>query len=334
MNYFDFHIHPTLKTTLKGNLEYDSQVPTNAVSGLPGLCTDFPQIVASQASVKQLMRFDQKLLGVALHSIEKVIAGAQILHEIARKNRKLKKYISVQRLKDIESNDLKAYNYLKELLLPVFQTKPEFQIVESSTDFNTLDPNKIHVFFVLEGCHSLCNDSNTFFDKREIIANLNELASMVPVLSVNLTHLQKSNICNQAFGIQLTNNSVFIPTGNGLLPDAEDVIQACFNKNICIDLKHMSLIARKNLFQQLNSNKYQNQQPVICTHTGFTGIPSASIPDYVLAFENKDGAVKIVLGKPNHVEPNVNHLQRPVPTFNASSINLYDEEIVAIVRNG
>ena len=333
MNYFDFHIHPTLKTTLKENLEYDSQVPTNAVSGLPGLCTDFPQIVASQASVKQLMRFDQKLLGVALHSIEKVIAGAEILHEIARKNRKLKKYISVQRLKDIESNDLKAYNYLKELLLPVFQTKPEFQIVESSTDFNTLDPNKIHVFFVLEGCHSLCNDSNTFFDKREIIANLNELTSMVPVLSVNLTHLQKSNICNQAFGIQLTNNSVFIPTGNGLLPDAEDVIQACFNKNICIDLKHMSLIARKNLFQQLNSNKYQNQQPVICTHTGFTGIPSASIPDYVLAFENKDGAVKIVLGKPNHVEPNVNHLQRPVPTFNASSINLYDEEIVAIVRN-
>ena len=91
MNYFDFHIHPTLKTTLKENLEYDSQVPTNAVSGLPGLCTDFPQIVASQASVKQLMRFDQKLLGVALHSIEKVIAGAQILHEIARKNRKLKK---------------------------------------------------------------------------------------------------------------------------------------------------------------------------------------------------------------------------------------------------
>lgn len=334
MNYFDFHIHPTLKTTLKENIEYNTQVPSNAVSGIAGLCTDLPQIVASQASIKQLMRFDQKLFGVALHSIETVIAGDQTLNEIARTNKKLGKYISVQRLQDIVSNNLKAYDYVKNTLLPVFQTKPEFQIVDSNTDLNTLDPNKIHVFFVIEGCHSLCNNSNTFFDKQEIITNLNDIASLVPVLSVNLTHLQKSNISNQAYGIQLTNNAAFIPTGNGLLPDAEDIIQACFNKNICIDVKHMSLIARKNLFQQLNANKYQNQQPVICTHAGFTGIPSDSIRDYVLAFEQKGGAVKIILGKPNHIEPNVDHLQRPAPAFNASSINLYDEEIVAIVRNG
>ena len=334
MNYFDFHMHPTLKTTLKEGMPYDLQIPSNAVSGVAGLCTDLPQIVASQASVKQLMQFEQKLFGVALYSIESVIAGDKTLNEVAATNKKLKKYIGIQRLQDIKSNQLKAYDYLKNELLPIFQTKPEFTIVDRTTDFNALDPDKIHVFFVLEGCHSLCNSSNTVFDKQEIINNLNDLTSLVPVLSVNLTHLQKSNISNQAYGIQLTNNSAFIPTGNGLLPDAEDIIQACFNKNICIDVKHMSVIARRRLFQQLNANKYQNQQPVICTHAGFTGIPTGSIPDYVVAFEQKGGAVKIVLGKPNHIQPNVDHLQRLAPTFNASSINLYDEEITTIVRNG
>jgi microsomal dipeptidase-like Zn-dependent dipeptidase len=334
MNYFDFHLHPTLKTTLKAGTAYNTKIPTNSVSGIPGFCTDLPQIFASQASVPQLSSFERKLVGVSLYSIEGVIAGDKLLNEVARTNKKLSKYVSVQRLQEIAGNQLKAYDYLKNELLAVFQKKPEFAVVDNNTDFSALDPTKIHVFFVLEGCHSLCNSSNTFFDKTEIIKNLGELASTVPVISVNLSHLQQSNISNHPYGIQLTSNAAFIPSGNGLSQDAEEIIQTCFDRGICVDIKHMSLIARRQLFQQVNAGKYRNPQPVICTHAGFTGIHSGEMQEYVLAFGKKGNAVKVIFGKPNHIASNTAHLQRPAPAFNASSINLYDEEIAAIVQNG
>ena len=334
MNYFDFHLHPTLKTTLKEDLPYDSQIPGNAVSGIVGCCTDLPQIVASQASVSQLMRFEQKLLGIALYSLESVIAGDKTLNSVARSNKKLSKYVNPERLQAIADNTIKAYDYLTKILLPAFQQKPEFRILDKYVDFAALDPSKIHVFFVLEGCHSLCNSSNTVYDKTEIIQNLKELASKIPLVSVNITHLQKSTICNQAFGIQLTNNSTFIPSGNGITKDGEEVIQACYDLGICVDIKHMSLIARKQLFRQIKEGKYKTPQPVICTHAGFTGIPSSDIRHYVLAYEEKGGAAKIIYGKPNHRAPSIDILRRPAPAFNASSINIYDEEIAAIVANG
>ncbi|HEX2536481.1 MAG TPA: membrane dipeptidase [Chitinophagaceae bacterium] len=334
MNYFDFHIHPTLKSTLKAGTPYDVKIPTQAVSGVIGMCTDLPQIVASQANVGQLQRFDQTLLGVALYSMESVIAGDRLLNEVARKNKKLSKYVGVQRLEEIRDNRLKAYDYIRNVLLPDYEEKPEFKIVDRDTDLSNLDPNKIHVFFVLEGAHSLCNSSNTDFNAPEIIENLRDLSARVPLLSINPTHMQQSDICNHAYGIQLTNNAAFIPSGNGLTIEGKAVVQACFDLNICIDVKHMSLVARRQLFQQVQDGTYRNPQPVICTHAGFTGVPSADIHHYVIAFEQKGTAVKVVYGKPNHIAPNVEHRQRPAPTFNMSSINLYDEEIVAIVRNG
>ena len=114
MNYFDFHLHPTLKTTLKENLAYDSQIPADSVSGIVGCCSDLPLIVTSQASVPQLMRFNQKLLGIALYSIEAVIAGDKTLNSVAGTNKKLSKYVSPGRLQAIAANDLKAYDYLKK----------------------------------------------------------------------------------------------------------------------------------------------------------------------------------------------------------------------------
>lgn len=334
MNYFDFHIHPTLKSTFKEGIPFDAKIPTNAVSGIAGLCSDLPQIVASQASVPQLQKFEKKVLGVALYSVEAVISGDKLLQQIARTNKNLSKYISIDRLKEMENNTIKAYDYIKNILLPPYQNQPQFNILRKGSTLADADPQKIHVFFSLEGCHSLCNSSNIFFDTTEIITNLKDLCSAIPLVSVNLTHLQKSNICNPAFGIQLTDNAAFIPSGNGITADGERLAQACFDLNLCVDVKHMSLVARRQLFQQVASGKYSNPQPVICTHAGFTGIASNAMHEYVLAFEQKSSSVKVLHGKPNHVAPNENDLRRPAPTFNASSINLYDEEIAAIIKGG
>lgn len=333
MDYFDFHQHSTLKSTLREGIPYDVCVPVNAVSGIVGLCTDLPQIVASQASVSKLKRFDKKVVGVALYAVESVIAGDKTLREVGAQNKKLSKYLSVTRLTDIESNKLKAFDYVTNILLPVFEQKPEFHILRGPDDFSKLDPGKINIFFTIEGSHTLCNQSNTFFHTAEIIQNLDILLSRVKVLSINPTHLQHSNICTQAYGIQLTDNSAFIPSGNGLPADGEAAIQACFERDICVDIKHMSLVARKQLFDKVAEGEFTNPQPIICTHAGFTGISSDQIRDYVIAFDLRGHAVKVVYGKPNHIAPNDNDRRRPAPTFNASSINLYDEEIVAIVKN-
>src|SRR5688500_14873450 len=77
MPYFDFHIHPVLKTQFTG----EKISPWESLSGYivphaARLCSDAEEVVQSQASFKQLILGDVRLACFALHSAEKsMIAG-------------------------------------------------------------------------------------------------------------------------------------------------------------------------------------------------------------------------------------------------------------------
>ncbi|MEO8960561.1 MAG: hypothetical protein ABI325_01685 [Ginsengibacter sp.] len=144
-------------------------------------------------------------------------------------------------------------------------------------------------------------------------------------MSVNLTHMEQSPLCNQAFGMQFLSNEGFRPTRFKISGDGIRVIKHCYENKIMIDIKHLSLGSRQHLYELRNSVVFAGiKQPIVCIHAGFTGISLKEIPDYAFAIRKfpKKGYTVLWQGKP------VKYGDSPRPCFNALSINLYDEDII------
>ena len=89
MPFFDFHIHPTLKSLFSENdpngqfKKYSPWVPLDK-SKIPFLlkcCTEFPYILQSQGNLAQLAASDCNLVCVALYMPEKDILTADLLQK-------------------------------------------------------------------------------------------------------------------------------------------------------------------------------------------------------------------------------------------------------------
>lgn len=339
MRYFDFHAHILFKQIFDENPNMNTRFGRNEVSGIPKMCTDLPNIIQSQIHQSQLAEYgDEVIVGVVLYGLECFLAEEVIpLRKFLKPASQHK--LSLQLLEDVASNKYKAFTdfTISRTLNEYINATETFNILTASSFDVPLPKNKVNIFFVVEGCHSFVDTHNKysppneFFPVQEILDNLDILLNKASVLSVNPTHLQQSNLCNHAFGIQLTKIEPFVPTGNGLLDDGKQVIQGLFDRRICVDLKHMSYKSRLELMNEIDAGNFQDPQPLLCTHAGFTGMPFAHWPGYMTLKRPASGALYIEIAKSmqTHNEP-----RRPgAPTFNGSSINLFDEEIAWIVNN-
>ena len=82
----------------------------------------------------------------------------------------------------------------------------------------------------------------------------------------------------------------------------------------------------------MDAGKFKNKQPLVCTHAGFIGTSFKKWPGYMQVKKPLSGAIYVEHTKPFDSEK---MLTRPgFPTFNSSTINLFDEEIAWIVKNG
>jgi microsomal dipeptidase-like Zn-dependent dipeptidase len=135
--------------------------------------------------------------------------------------------------------------------------------------------------------------------------------------------MQQNQFCNHAYGIQLFTPAFFYPTGQSITNWGEEVINLMVSKKILVDIKHMSLKARLDLYRmfKLPDPEPKYVQPLICTHAGTTGLPVIDRVKYILSVPKDKGTVyELVHQKPrSRFYDDVYH--------NASSINLYDEDI-------
>jgi microsomal dipeptidase-like Zn-dependent dipeptidase len=163
------------------------------------------------------------------------------------------------------------------------------------------------------------------YDPAEVLSNLDKVQQKVKILAINLTHLQQSSLCNQAFGMQVADSTAFFPSGNGLQNDGRKVIQGFFDRKICLDVKHMSYKSRKDVMTEIDAKKFTSVQPLVCTHAGFTGMSFKDWAGNIQLKKPLSGAVYLEITK---------KYSDKTATFNASTINLFNEEIVWIVKNG
>ena len=338
MKYFDFHCHPVLKQLFNDEPNLDSFISRSDVATIPKLCSDLPNIIETQTHQAQLAEFnDEVIVGAVLYSVEKNIAASVIpLRNFLKPSAQFK--LSETLLKDIVSNKCRYFSdFLMNRTLNNFLKSSSFNILKKDSFAKPLPKNKVNIFFTVEGCHSLVDFINFVDDKQkyspeEILGNLDKILAKAPVISVNLTHIQQSSLCNHAFGMQIADANLFVPQGNGMQNDGRKVAQGLFDRKICIDVKHMSYKSRKDLMTEIDGKKFKNIQPLVCTHAGFTGLSFKDWAGHIQLKKPASGAIYTEITKPFNTKSNP---RRPgFPTFNASTINLFDEEIVWIVKNG
>ncbi|HTH57196.1 MAG TPA: membrane dipeptidase [Cyclobacteriaceae bacterium] len=339
MPFFDFHLHPTLKSLFSDppqKLSPWDKLDTRMIPGILRLCTDFPYILQSQANLNQLWNNECHLVCIALYAPEKNLIGSDLI--LKQADGPMKAYLNKNKLTDIVRGKIKPYDLIVNDDLVTLMHPENFGVLNKkivplrrASDYDPNSKDSIYVVFSVEGCHTLSKTGSlASISTADVIANLDDLRSKFPVIAINLTHMEQSPLCNQAYGMQFINNDAFKPTGRGLSADGAAIVQHCYQNNVMVDVKHMSLMARQQLYSLRKSPAFQQiNQPLICTHAGFAGISTKDIPDYIYykrSFTSK-GYVLLYMGK-QWLECSV-----PRPSFNTSSINLYDEDIIEILKS-
>ena len=178
----------------------------------------------------------------------------------------------------------------------------------------------------------------------------------------HLTHIPEQHLATHAFGTRMLKHPSFYPFGNGLSELGKKVIDAAYGgeeskgtnkksekgkakKNkvppILIDIKHLSLKSRKDLYEYRKPVKGRETNyediPLIASHAGVTGY---SVNDWKDNLEidhctsHVDQGIKTIkIRTKSKVAGYWGSGNRTEFTFNPNTINLMDEDIIEIVKS-
>lgn len=336
MRYFDFHAHIILKQLFSDQPNIDTLLSKKDLKGIISLLTPLGNVIRSQIHQSQLADMNQEVMvGVVFYSLETALA------EEVRGLRNLLKQSSRHKLSEtvlqrLANGQEKPFtDFILGRTLSLYLSAPQsFNILTRESFDNPLPTNKVNIFFSVEGCHSLRDTTGpgTSPTATNLLANLDKLLEQVPVVSAGLAHLQPFGLSNHAFGAQITDDAPFMPTGNGLTPEGHKMAQGLFDRGIHVDLKHMSYKSRLDLRTAIDANEFQRPLPLICTHAAFTGIPFTQWPGYINRHNDEGSTFYVETAKTMQTR---NMPRRPgAPAFNMTTINLFDEEIAWLVKQG
>jgi len=334
MPFFDFHCHPGLKPTFSNPdsrpSPWQKLVLMVKIIGMKvGINGLFNEVLNSQSCLRQMADGNVNLIGLIIHAPEPLIAKALREKGIVQSDKI--KLLKDQRLKEVASG-IMNYTSIKDEIKFLedhavsddgnLQTI-ELKFIKKMDEYDENDINTIHAIIIVEGMHSFFDDPNAPDAKDQFLLNFGEFTNLHKVLAVNLCHFQPTEICNHASGMQFLKESYFYPRSKGISDWGIRVIDEIYSRNILIDIKHMSYVSRRQ-FYQLRDGKYD--LPLICTHAGIAGISEQERVKYVYdkPYDNRQ-VWEIIYYKP------VGHLADTY--FNCTSINLYDEDIMAILNS-
>ncbi|MDB5203031.1 MAG: hypothetical protein JWQ27_2440 [Ferruginibacter sp.] len=345
MPFFDFHCHPSLKQMLAPaahNLTpwHDLKVKLK-VGKLFGRETEiginqlFNGVFNSQSNLKQMQKAGVNLAGVVIYAIENKIAQGILERKMANAGKiNLMNPESLQAL--APGNNYYAWTKKTMDALINNPTPPaglgasagaNFKFINNVDEYNRDDLKTVHGILILEGMHCFCTDPTSVHAEADLDDNFNDFMQRYKkrIFAVNIPHMQDFPCANHAFGMQFIKEELFYPTGSGLTTWGKNIIKKLYDKGIFIDLKHMSFYARTQLVALRSQIGFQDM-PLICTHAGLTGCHSDQRYKFLNTRPKRSGGTwRIRHHKLRGLIPNT--------AFNLSSINLYDDEILRILRS-
>lgn len=344
MPFFDFHCHPAFKNLLapagstltpwddiKVKLSVGKLFGREITLGINQL---FNGCFNSQSNLKQMQRAGVNLAGVVLYSIENKIAQGIMERKIANKGKinllDPVKLGEMQKGNDYYGWTKKTMDSLVNNAKPPAASKAgagaNFKFINSVNEYNEADTKTVHGLLILEGLHNLCNDPFSATAEADFDNNFADFKARykTKIFAVNIPHMQDFPCASHAFGMQFINEEMFYPNSSGLSAWGKRLVKKMYDNDILVDLKHMSYFTRTQLMAERNLIGH-DEKPLICTHAGLTGCHSNFRYKFLSTRPKKTGNVwRIRHCKPYGVVQD--------SSFNRSSINLYDDEIVMILQ--
>lgn len=331
MPFFDFHCHPGLKPQFakpatKPSPWDDIKAKLAVTKGWTiRINSLFNEVLNSQSNLTQLWNNDVRMIGLILHAPEQKIG--RVLSEKGIVNKGKITLIDKIQLAYLTTG-VHSYELIKEELNWLTVAKSpipgaKLKVVKKASDFDEAEQNTVYGVIIIEGLHCFFDDPFASDAKEKFTRNFNEFTDANTVVSMNICHMQQNQFCNHAYGIQLFNPAFFYPTGNGITTWGTEVINSMVSKKILVDIKHMSLKTRLDLYRmfRLPDPEPKYVQPLICTHAGTTGLPIIDRVKYIYKAPEDKGSVYELL----HLKPKSRFYDDVY--HNSSSINLYDEDI-------
>lgn len=337
MPFFDFHLHPSLKAQFSSTANKPS--PWDSIHLRfrdPDLllqllkCQGINEVVDSQASLSQLIAGGVNLVAIALHPPEAAMMRDGLIQKIAEEEQT--HYIDNAKVDAIGTGDV-YFTLLNEELDHLEQNLSsqgkQLKLIRHFSEYNADDLNTVHAIINVEGPHAfygIRSGRSPAQIMATFLENFRQFTEVrnVRIFAMNIAHLENNDFCNHAFGIQIFKPEPFFPGGTILTNEGLQLLLAMKEKKILCDIKHTSLLARQQL---VAIGLHGPHWPLVCTHAGLTGIHSQNRYRYFLHNRSfGEGFLRV-----KHYKP-IGYLQGT--SFNASSINLYDDDVAAIVNSG
>lgn len=366
MVFFDLHCHPSFKSALLDDDVTKCPTPIDFVdikiSGPLGNCLEklAGSSLDSQSSFGQIP--GGSLVVTNFMAFERVYAFVKDLSRIKNLGTNI-----LQRMKDEKASyfDLLTQRDLAHFLafLPEASGTRHYKLIQRIGDYPAIpDPHTIYVIAAIEGGHNFYRKPK--LDEQEQPSNVHEIVDQLKIwkqqsvshpeqfprlLYITMAHHGQNALANHAWAIPLRFASgtvsvgSFDPTGNGLSKVGEAFLRTALSeeggqKRILIDIKHLGLASRKRVYE-IMATEFAGV-PILATHMGVTGRSWDSPPlnDHQTPTDRPQQVIvsyQPVGGFLRRMPPdNSGKIAPKAIPFNPWSINLYDEDIIQIMRSG
>lgn len=342
-HFIDFHLHSDLKTFMSANTE-GKRISCWRKFNVPLLLklmdsVKMGGILSSQSTLRQLNRRRGTIALAGLMAYEKTMITTPLfqrrgvsvnLIKIARILKMIywHKCLDPELLKRISSpatSYFDVFNESRSHLIDSENRRCGYKLLKSKNDY---DPRKLNIILTIEGGHNLFGTTSGLNAGSNVLTNLDAMKfGNSRYLFMNLAHLEQNPLCTHAYNMKIFDDRKLKPSGHGITPLGRDVIRKALIQpgRILIDVKHMSLRARKDYYQILQDNYRSENIPIIVSHGGVTGISYQNINIAGCWPDANNNLIKV-----QYIRP-AGHIAGT--RFNPCSINLYDEEIGIIIRS-
>ena len=368
MPFFDLHCHPSFKSALAHLNVADCPNPIVPVdvngTGLFAVCLNAiaGNSLDSQSSFSQIP--GGSLVVASFLALERSYTFISVLRHLTP--------LDNQILDTIQNQTGSYHAHLKDRDLQHFlnflpQSTPtrRYQLINSMLDYPaTPDANTVYVIGSIEGGHNFYDIADLVSQETppnqsriiDVLKNWKRDSASDPghfprLLYITLCHHAQNALANHAWAVPLTFDPGFLavgsfdPTGNGLSDTGKEFVRTALRqegnqKRILIDIKHLGIQARQDYYK-LRDSEFADV-PILATHMGVTGTswerpplfispkPFAGNPACLEVQYGEIGGFVIRKDPPTGSQPSDQLTRIP---FNPWSINLYNEDIVEVMRS-
>ncbi len=336
--FIDIHCHPDIKTFLSADNESrrPNCWPKLNLNRLFQLIDRvlLDNSLGSQSSLSQLNNVRGTIALPGLYALETAMVNGDFINllgfnvnlktiacKLQQTNNNIIDCDLLNRISSPQSSYFSLFKETRTHLLNSITINPGYNLMNNIEDY---DAGMLNLIFNIEGGHNLFDSTSDSSRYGDVISRLSYLKSEHRYLYMSLAHVERNPLCTHAYGMKILHHNDFMPVDCGITPLVKEVIKEALSQpnRILIDIKHMSLEARKQYYNILESDYNSEGIPILISHGGVTGVSWDNKP--VSCRKKYREWMKVRYFKPKGLMGT---------NFNPWSINLYDEEIKKIVES-